>query len=144
MLLTVPVSPPKQVPIPLDQLPKPVLDAVKAQQPGARMLAARKETRDGKTLYAVELENKGQKLQMTLQPDGTLVATSKEIAIRDLPAAVVRAVRTKYPRQGLDKAAEEKRGNTINYAVLLNTGTGTPYEVVLDPDGRVLREGWRR
>lgn len=129
--------------IPLDQVPNSVRDVVKRQYPGARLLAASKQALGGKTLYAVGVDNKGQKLQVTLLPDGTLVATAREIAIHDLPAAVVRAVRTKYPRQGLQKAAEEKRGDKINYAVILDPGTGTPYEVVLDPEGRVLREGWR-
>jgi uncharacterized membrane protein YkoI len=129
--------------VPLDQLPKPILDAIKAKYPGAKLLGAGQEMREGKTLYAVSIDTKGQKTQVTLRPDGTLVATAKEIAVRDLPAAVERTVRSRYPREALSKAAQEIRGDKTVYAVLLDTGTGTPYEVVLDPQGKILREGWR-
>jgi hypothetical protein len=143
LLLSPPAAPPERTRVPLDQLPKPVLEAVRTRYADAKMVAATKESPEGKALYAIALDNKGQKVQVTIRPDGTLIATAKEIAIRDLPADVVRTVRSKYPKEALEKAAEEKRGDKISYAVLLDTGTGTPYEVVLDPQGRVLREGWR-
>jgi hypothetical protein len=125
------------------QAPKAVVDAVKAQYPEARILGVRKHANDRENLYIVTAQTRNQSIQLTLRPDGTIVATAKEIAIRELPAAVERAVRAQYPREGLSRAAQEVRGDKIVYAVILDTGTGTPYEVVLDPRGRILREGWR-
>ncbi len=125
------------------QAPQAVLDAAKAQYPDAKILGVRKQTDNRETLYAVTMNAKNQRIQLTLRPDGTLVAKAKEVAIRDLPAAVERAARARYPREALSRAAQETQGDEIVYSVILDTGTGTPYEVILDPHGRILREGWR-
>src|SRR5205823_6496225 len=81
------------VAVPTVQAPQAVLDAAKAQYPDAKILGVRKQTDNRETLYAVTMNAKNQRIQLTLRPDGTLVATAKEVAIRDLPAAVERAVR---------------------------------------------------
>ena len=63
----------KEEEVPLEKLPKAVVDAVKAKFPGARLLEAYKETEDGKTTYEVGLEHKGQEIDVTLTPAGKIV-----------------------------------------------------------------------
>src|SRR5437763_1126400 len=56
--------------VPLDKLPKPVLDAVKKRFPKGELVAASKETADGKTEYEVSLKDGGKKIDATLTSDG--------------------------------------------------------------------------
>jgi hypothetical protein len=45
--------------VPVDQLPKAVLDAVKAKFPGAELQGAEKEDAGGNTIYEVNLDSTG-------------------------------------------------------------------------------------
>ncbi len=70
------VGPPawaKEEEIPLDKLPKVVVDALKAKFPGAKLLEAYKETEDGKTTYEVNLEYKEQEFDVSLTPAGKIM-----------------------------------------------------------------------
>ena len=50
--------------IPLDKLPKAVVDAVKAKYPEAKLVAAEKESKDGKVFYEVMFKNKDLDVEM--------------------------------------------------------------------------------
>src|SRR5262245_22868924 len=84
--------------VPLDKVPKAVLDAVKAKFPGAELTDASKESEDGKTVYEVTVKNKGQNIDVTLSADGTIRLMEKTIAAKDLPKKVTTAVEAKYPK----------------------------------------------
>jgi uncharacterized membrane protein YkoI len=126
--------------IPLDKLPKAVLDAVKDKYPGAELLGAEKEDENGKTVYEVALKHKGQKLEATFKPDGTFVSVEKEIEAKDLPKAVADALEAKYPKATYKKVEEETEGDKVTYEVLLVTAEKKTVEVVLDPKGKILEE----
>src|SRR5947209_20339944 len=66
--------------IPLNQLPKAVADAAKAKFPGATWREAAKETEDGKTLYEIAMTQKGRKMDVSFEPNGTLVLVETEVA----------------------------------------------------------------
>src|SRR3954454_22368289 len=76
--------------IPLDGLPKAVADAARAKFPGARWREAAQETEDGQTVYEVALTHEGHRMDVTFQPDGTLVLIETEVPEADLPEAVSR------------------------------------------------------
>jgi hypothetical protein len=126
--------------VPLDKLPKAVTDAVKAKYPGAKLTGAEKEKEKDQTVYEVALEHKGQKLEVTLKPDGTIVSVEKEIAAKDLPKAVTAALDSKYPKATIKKVEEITTGEKVTYEVLLVTAAKKRLEVVFDTTGKVIEE----
>jgi hypothetical protein len=84
--------------VPLDKVPRAVLDAVKARFEGAKLLGASREKEDGKTIYEVQIERRGQKIDVECSEDGKILVIEKTIAARDLPRAVAEAVEAKYAR----------------------------------------------
>lgn len=130
--------------VPLDQLPKAVVEAVKKRFPKAGMIGAAKETEDGKTEYEVTIKDEGKKMDVMLTPDGTITVIEKEIAATDLPKAVQAALDTKYPK-ATNKRTEEvikvKDGKEILdfYEVALETPDKKKVEVKIGADGKIRK-----
>ena len=78
--------------IPLDQVPKAVMDTVKAKFPAAEFKEAVKETADGKTSYEVSLTVKNAKVDVILTSEGKITAVEKVITEADLRGAELRNV----------------------------------------------------
>jgi uncharacterized membrane protein YkoI len=125
-----------EVKIPLDKVPKAVLDAFKAKFPKATINAALKEEEDGKTTYEIESTQDGLGIDAVLKPDGEFVEIEKEIKTSDIPAAVAKAVEAKYPKSKVKKAEELLKGGKSLYEVAVETADGKSAEVVVDKDGK--------
>jgi uncharacterized membrane protein YkoI len=130
----------KEEKVPLDKVPKAVLDTVKAKFEGAELVSAEKEKEDGKLVYEINLKHKGQKIEVTLTPEGKIVSIEKTIAIKDLPKAVADAVEAKYPKAAIKTAEEVTQGDKVNYEVNLVTADKKKVEVLLDATGKILKE----
>src|SRR5437868_14351659 len=76
--------------VPLDKVPKPVMDAIKARFPGADITSVEKEKEGDKVVYDIELKQQGRKYEMDIQEDGTVLEIEKEV--KDVPEAVTKAV----------------------------------------------------
>lgn len=127
--------------IKVDDLPKPVLDAVKAKYPHAEIEEAEKETEDGETVYEVELEVKeDEEITVALKPDGTIIEVEKEIAVSELPEAVTRAIKAKYPKAELEEAEQVVRGDHLLYEVEVEIAEDETVEILLDAKGKILEE----
>jgi|SRR5579884_1646238 len=127
--------------VPLDKLPKAVADAVKAKFPDAEMVSASKEKEDGKLLFEVAIKNKGQKIDVTVTPEGKIVEIEKEIAARDLPKVVADALDKKYPKATIKKVEEIiKEDKLVKYEALIVTDDKKTLEVSFDPSGKFLEE----
>lgn len=124
----------------IDQLPKPVLDAVKKKFPGADLVDAEKETEDGESIYEVALKFKGSTYDVSAKADGTIIEIEKLIATKDLPAAVSKALDQKYPKATFKKTEEIDKDDKVTYEVLLVTADKKTIEVILDAGGKVLKE----
>src|SRR6266545_7391671 len=74
--------------VPLDKVPRAVMDSVKARFPDAKLIGASSEKDGDKLVYEVELEFKGLHHDVTLEADGKLILIEREIAFKDLPKAV--------------------------------------------------------
>lgn len=130
----------KEDKVPLDKVPKAVLDAVKAKFKGAELVSAQTEKEDGKLVYEINLKHKGHKVDVTLTPEGKIVSIEKTIAAKDLPKAVAEAIDGKYPKVTIKKAEEVTEGGKTNYEVLLVTADKKTVEVVIDPTGKIVKE----
>jgi uncharacterized membrane protein YkoI len=126
--------------VPLDELPKAVVEAIKAKFPKAELVSADKETDKDKTTYEVTIKNGGQELEVSVTPEGKILTVAREIPLTDLPKAVVAAIKTRYPRATL-KSAEEisEDDKVVEYDVVIAVGK-KQLEVTFDPKGKFIEE----
>jgi uncharacterized membrane protein YkoI len=127
--------------IPLDKVPKAVLDAVKAKFPDVKLSEASKEKEDGKTIYELAFTYKDYKYEVEFEEDGTIIAIDKQIEAKELPKAVAKALEEKYPKATY-KVIEEvtKKDKIAYYEVELVTADKKGIEVEIDPSGKILKE----
>lgn len=131
----------KEEKIPLDKVPKAVLDALKAMYPDAELVSAEKEIEDGKTIYEVAIKNKGQKIEASFTPEGKFVEAEKAIDVKDLPKTVTDAIEAKYPKATIKRAEEvTKPDNFLGYEVVIETADKKKFEIELDAKGKILEE----
>src|SRR3954466_1476747 len=76
----------------LDKIPKAVKDALKTKFPKAEIEKWTKEKEDDKELYDIEFKQGKQKFEADIFEDGSIHNWEKEIADKDLPEAVKKAV----------------------------------------------------
>jgi uncharacterized membrane protein YkoI len=130
--------------VPLDKVPKPVLDAVKARFKDAKLTEASKETEDGKLVYEVTVNDKGQHIDVTLTPDGEIVLIEKTIAAKDLPKPVTKALEEKYAKATYKIVeeiikVEKKEEKLAYYEVLLVTADKKKLEVEVSAEGKIIK-----
>jgi hypothetical protein len=131
--------------VPLHQVPRPVLDTVRARFKDARIAATEREREGGKLVYEVTIRHGGHTIDVTLTPDGVMLLIERQITVRELPPPVLAALEERYPRATY-KTAEEvvavegAQERLTHYAVLLVTAQRKTLEALVNPDGTVLRE----
>jgi uncharacterized membrane protein YkoI len=130
--------------VPLDKVPQKVMEAVKARFPGAELTSVSKETADGQVIYDIELKHQGRKYEMDIKEDGTVLEVEKEIAVKDLPAPVTKALLAKYPNATIKEIMEVnlvkgKQETPDHYEVLLVTADKKELEVEVSLDGKTVK-----
>jgi uncharacterized membrane protein YkoI len=127
--------------IPLDKVPKAVLDAVKAKFPDVKLSEASKEKEGGKTIYELAFTYKDYKYEVELEEDGTFVAIDKKIEAKELPKEVLKALEEKYPKATYKIIEEVTKNDKIAYyEVELVTADKKGIEVEIDASGKILKE----
>lgn len=128
--------------VPLGDVPKAGLEAVKTMFPNAEITGAAKETEHDKTVYEVTLKQLGRTIDVTVGTDGKIQVVEKEIAEKDLPAKVRRALDAKYPKatykivEQVDVVKDGKA--TLDFfETLIATAQGESLEVQIAPDGKI-------
>jgi hypothetical protein len=127
----------------LDKIPKKVRDALKAKFPKAEIHKWTREKEAGKVVYDIEFKQEGRKFEADIFEDGTIHNWEKEIAAKDLPDAVKKAVGKKYPRATLKEVMQitEVKGKKEvlgGYEIVLETADKKEVEVTVGPDGKIL------
>ena len=130
--------------IPLDQVPKGVMDSAKAKFPGAKIREAAKETEEGKTVFELSMTHDGNKMDVTFEENGTLVLVETEVDENEVPAAVVRAAKGKYPGAKINLVESVKKGPNVKkeadyYEIHLTTADKRSAEVEVDSKGKILK-----
>jgi hypothetical protein len=127
----------------LTDVPAAVTDAVKARFQGAEMVAASKEKENDAVVYEVTVKDHGQNIDVTATPQGQITMIEKEIAAKDLPEAVTKALDADYAKATY-KIVEEittvdkKSEKLAYYEVLLVTADKNAVEVQIASDGKVV------
>lgn len=128
--------------VPLDKVPKPILDAVKKRFPKAEVQGASKEKEGDKTVFEVTLKQVGKNIDVTLTEAGAITTIEKEVAFKDLPKAVADTYEAKYPKATYKIVEEvikvtDGREKLEYYEALLVTADKKTLEVEVTPDGKV-------
>ena len=130
--------------IPLKDVPKAVLDALKAKFPAGEMKGAGKETEDDETIYEITLVDRGKHIDVSVDEEGEIEEVETEIAAGDLPKPVAESLHAKYPEATIRKAEEiveiEDGEETKSFEVVVVTGAKKTFEVKLSPGGKILTE----
>jgi len=128
-----------------DEIPKKVMDALKAKFPKAEIRKWTKETENGKVVYDIEFTMEKRNYEADIYEDGTYENWERAIEAKDLPKAVREAVDKKYPKAELKEVMEifdvkDNKDVLHGYEVVLVTADKKDVEVTVAPDGKILED----
>jgi uncharacterized membrane protein YkoI len=131
--------------IPLDKVPKVIMDAINGRFPGADISSVEKETEEGKVAFDVELKHQGRKYEMDIQENGTITEIEKEVALKDAPRGLARTIRAKFPKAKIKEVMEVNKVSgsdekPVHYEVTITTADNKTREVVVSLDGKTLKQ----
>ncbi|WP_435010410.1 PepSY-like domain-containing protein [Tundrisphaera lichenicola] len=125
--------------IKVEDLPKAVAKAVKKAYPEAKIVGASKEEEDGETIFEVEMMLDGKSIDILLDEEGEIEETEKEIEVEDLPRAVLKVAKSKFPGAKINKVEEvTDEDDTVVYELVFEVKGKKPFEVVMAPNGKIL------
>ena len=133
--------------VPLDKVPKVIMDSILGRFPGAQVTSVEKEKEGAKILFDIELKHRGRKYEMDIEDNGTIMEIEKEIPLKDVPAAVLNAVKAKHPNAAVQEVmevnkVEGKKETPIHYEITIKEGDKKAQEVIVSLDGKsVKKEG---
>jgi hypothetical protein len=131
--------------VPLDKVPKAVMDAAKKRFPKAEVKEASTEKADGKTVYEITLKEGGKNIDVTLTEAGAITTIEKEVAFADLPKAVAETLTKKYPKATYGMIEEvttvaNGKETLAYYEAHVTTAAKKTIEVEVLPDGKIKAE----
>lgn len=129
----------------LSQVPKAVMDALKAKFTGATIEKWSKETENGKVIYDFEFKHNGRKTEADIAEDGTIQNFEREFDAKNLPKAVSDTVQKKYPGATMKEVleiTEIEDGKEVHggFEIVVQTADGKTAEMTVAKDGKVLEE----
>ncbi len=128
-----------------DEIPKKVMDALKAKFPKAEIRKWTKEKEGDKVVYDIEFTQDKRNFEADIFEDGAIHNWEKAIEAKDLPKAVREAVDKKYPKATLKEVMEvtevkDGKDKLEGYEIVLETADKKEVEVMVAPDGKILED----
>lgn len=124
--------------IAVERVPAPVVSALVAAFPGARITGAEREWQDGAWTFELAFRVGGRAIQAVIGEDGRLLETEEPIPLVEAPASVVAASMVLLPASTLASVDRVEGPDGVRYH-LKRVRDGARYKVVLRADGTVLR-----
>src|SRR5262249_43687985 len=94
--------------VPVDKIPKAVMDSLTARFPKCKIDKCTKAKEGDAIVYDIEFtQASGKKGEADIKENGTWINFEKEIAEKDLPKVVRAAIDAKYPKAKLKICMEE-------------------------------------
>ena len=127
------------------KLPDGILEAAMKAFPDADVVGAAREKDGDKTVYEVELKQKGLTIDIMFSDKGVMELVEKQIPLKSVPEAISAAVSKKYPKstiklaEVLYKVADGKQTLDM-YEVLIETADEIGVEIKLTPKGEIKEE----
>ena len=133
----------------LDKIPKNVMDALKVKFPKAEIHKWAMEKEGDNVVYDIEFKQEGRKFEADIKEDGTILNWEQEIAAKDLPKAVKKAVGKNYPKATLKEImkiteVKDKKERLEGYEIVLETADKKGVEVTVAPDGKILEDSGQK
>ena len=121
--------------------PDAVKQSIAAKFADALMTNCKAERQDGRDQFEVKLTSKsGDRFEVDVAPDGTILQTEEAIALSVIPPAVLAAFAAKYPNARPTRAEKQMRhGKTATYEVAF-TGVDKKTEATFAEDGSFIDE----
>lgn len=121
-------------------LPAAVQSAVAQAYPGATIVGASTEFKDGAKRYEVQVKSPDGRTDLAYSADGKLLETEVQLAESALPKPVQTALSTKYAGWDVKKAEKSTRGSKTVYEMVVAKGKKA-MEVVFDEKGAQMKTG---
>ena len=137
VLATVQICAKDEKKITKDQVPKPVMAAFEKAYPKAVVKEYEQKTRGKEVFYAIEFVDGTVTREIKYKADGTVVGMEEQIAVKDLPEAVTKAIASKYAGATIKSAEKETRDGVTTYEVTLDV-KGKEQEVKFSDKGEVI------
>ena len=129
--------------VPLDKLPKAVVDAVNAKFPKGVLKHATTYKNDGKVMYEVGVNvTKDEHVHAIVTAAGKLVEIHQDIDPKDLPDKVAKAVSAKYPKAKIEEAEKQTdaAGKVLGYEVVVELNATMIVILQIDAAGKIRKE----
>lgn len=130
----------REVQIKREALPAAVNAALQSRYPSAEILGITEENEKGIVLYDVEMKVSGRRVDVLLQPNGTLREEGSEIAANELPASVreahARSAQAKWTIDGAERLITTHPSAT-RFELRVSNGK-QHMELVYGSDGKLL------
>lgn len=128
-----------------EELPKVVMAALKAKFPNAVITTWTKTKEGDDVVYDIEFTEKGRKCEADIKENGVYINFEREIAVKDLPAAVRKAVEAKFPKATFKLTLEvigvkDKKEALDEYEIIIVSADKKEMELTIAPDGKILNE----
>lgn len=128
-----------------NQIPRKVMDGLKAKFPKPEIDKWTKEKEGAIVVYDFEFKQGGQKLEADVREDGTIHNWERAITAKELPAVVRKAIERKYPKATMKEAMEitavnDGKDQLEGYEVVLHFRGKKDVEVTAAPDGKILED----
>jgi Putative beta-lactamase-inhibitor-like, PepSY-like len=120
--------------------PAAVTTGIMKAFPRATIGTCKAEHEHGKDIFEVKLTKaNGDKVEVDIAPDGTVLQIEENVAIDALPDAVKKAFAAKYPKAKATGAEKQTAGNQVHYEIAFQTDKGRK-EATFSSDGSFLEE----
>jgi hypothetical protein len=131
--------------VPLDKIPKAVMDSLLSKFPKAKIDKCHKAKEGNDVVYDIEFKQEGRKCEADITEAGAYINYEKAIEGKDLPQKVRDGIEQKYPKATLTEIMEEtevkgKGEKLVAYEVVLVTADKKDVEVKVDLDGKILED----
>jgi uncharacterized membrane protein YkoI len=124
--------------IKLEELPKAVVEAIKAKFPKAELKEAEMEEEEGKKIFEVKLVNGKEEIEVTLSIDGKIIELERKLDPENLPKEIKEAIEAKFPKSKVTSAVEETENDKTVIEVEVTSAEGKKFEVKLDGKAKIV------
>ncbi len=138
-------SPAADEDIKLADLPRSIIDAVKAKFPNAKVKSAEKGTEEGKPIYEVSIDSEKRNIDVTLNPEGEILSYEKTLLPSERPKVMMQTLKSKYPDATI-KLIEEvwDHGKRTGYEGTIVTDSKKTVEVDFDVNGKLIESDQKK
>jgi hypothetical protein len=142
VLLTAATAFANEKPIKQGDVPDPVLAAVEAKYPNAKLTHFAKEVEDGKTLYEVAFTVGTTHAEVSVSPEGKIVLEETTITLKDLPDAVRNGLAaSRYGKAKVlrvERVLEAAKPGVTTFELMVEQ-SGKKHELEFDGAGKLTR-----